>query len=348
MKRTRSTLLGALLVWTAGCTTLSQGSPTDPGMAKDPIGDGSAGSAPRTPRANDNSAPPSKMEARADASSATEQGGDAAAGGKAFKIPLEQSVAVGAFVLQLHEANVMPAENAMQAGSTVVAAFATVSIDFDAHNEATSVKTPLADLDDEDIMLEAGGKFFYGKVDAQPVPGLRDGIGSVSWKIFDLLDAATLRGATITLGAPEQNKVVIPLSDPSRIVTLADLPIAGGFKILGYLSTTFDFTGMSVLYNSHSSNVPLKTGTAVLVLQGVMSADSDFDHFSVYWGEENMFLERPDGVSVAPEWLNENLEAGGRKDLTLTFDLTQPVAGTYTFGMTARDLPTVTQQIVVQ
>jgi hypothetical protein len=160
-------------------------------------------------------------------------------------------------------------------------------------------------------------------------------------------DAATLRNATITFGSSDQNKVVIPLADPSKTVALADLPIDSSFKIAGYLSTTFDFTRMSVLYNSHNSNVPLKAGTAVLVLQGVMSADPDFDHFSLYWGEDNMFLERPDGVSVAPEHLNESLVAGGRADLTVAFELAQPVSGTYTFGVTARDLAPVTHEIVV-
>jgi len=261
-------------------------------------------------------------------------------------LPLELSVTVGAFVLQMHAARIEPMQQSEQPGKTIVKPFSSVEIDFSAHNAATVVETPLGDLDDG-VLLEVASKFYFGTVDADPVPGLRDGVGKVSWEIDDVVSIEDLRSAIATFGEADQNKVVIRFADPSTAVTLSDVQIDGPFAITGYRSTTLDFTTVRVQYNSRSSNAPLKTGTAYFVLEGTISAASGLSQYGEYWGEEHVFLERPDGVSVAPIRLNTDIRPGEREDLTLMFDIDQPVGGVYTFGVTAPDLPMAMHEIAV-
>lgn len=300
--------------------------------------------------ASDAGQPASDLHAGAGAQ--PEQPADPAASEPAFEpfeIPLEQAVTVGAFVLQLHSAHVEPSEPPSDPLAAILVAphHATVRVDFDAHSASESVATPLAALDVHGRLLEAGGKYFFGELQAEPVPGLRDGKGILSWVISDEIGVEELRGAIVTLGEPAQNNAVIPFADPGAVITLADVGLEDRFIVSGYRQTTLDIMSARVQFNTRSDNVPLPAGKAWLVLEGVISADEDMSRYGETWGEEHVYLQRPDGVSVAPDWLNFAIYPGDREDLQLIFELTMPVAGSYTFGVTARDMPSVTHEIIV-
>jgi hypothetical protein len=140
---------------------------------------------------------------------------------------------------------------------------------------------------------------------------------------------------------------VIPIGNPAAAVTLADVDTDSPFAVTNYRNTTLEFSDVRVQYNHRGQNLPLKSGTAILILGGTISATASLDQYGEYWGKENAFLQRPDGVSVAPDELNVDIRPGDRKDLSLVFEIAQPISGTYTFGVTARDLAPVTHEIVV-
>ena len=257
-----------------------------------------------------------------------------------FELPIEQQITVGAFVLDLDSALVSP-------GSGGYGPFAYVELPYQAHNASEDVAMPLVPLEGDGLVFEAAGKYYFGQVATQEVPGLRDGAGTVSWEIRGDLTEDDLRNGVITFGDTSRNQVVVPLSDPSATINHADQELETDFLVKGYRSTTLDFTTARVQYNSRENNLPLPAGVAILVLEGFISADPDMRNVGETWGEENVFLTRPDGISVAPQRLSEAIHPGDREDLTLVFELVMPVTGTYTFGVVERDLPEETREFVI-
>jgi hypothetical protein len=257
---------------------------------------------------------------------------------EAFDIAIEQSVTVGAFVIELTSARVRPRE-------TESADYATVTVDFRAHNTSAENAWPLDWLSVGEPVLETGSKTFFGDVDAALVPGLRDGVGSLFWSIDEDLSPELLSAAVLTFGEADRNQAVVPLGALADVRTLADIPLADTFKIVSFRHTTIEVTNARVQYNARTDNEPLMAGTAWLVLEGELVADPDLSH--EIWNQEDVFLQRPDGVSVAPRSLFAILDPSERADFLLQFEITQPVAGAYTFGVTSPDLPMVTQMIVV-
>jgi hypothetical protein len=279
-------------------------------------------------------------ETRADTGSQTTEPDSGETNFEAFELPIDQHVTVGAFVLDLDSVLVSP-------GTGGYGQSAHVELSFQAHNASEDVAMPLVLLEGDGLVFEAAGKFYFGDVVTQEVPGLRDGAGTVSWEIWDDLSEDDLRNGVITFGGAAHNQAVVPLSDLSAVINHADQELETQFIVKGYRSTTLDLPIARVQYNSRGNNLPLPAGTAILVLQGSISADPDMHLYGEVWSEQNAFLERPDGISVAPNYLNEAIYPGDREDLTLVFDLVTPVAGTYTFGIVDRDLPDETQEFVI-
>jgi hypothetical protein len=124
--------------------------------------------------------------------------------------------------------------------------------------------------------------------------------------------------------------VVVPLAAPADTVTLADVPLEP-FAIAADGKPTINVTSARVQFNSRSRNVPLDAGTGLLVLQGTLSADADPESLE-FSDERDILVQRPDGVSVQPEFsAYKLLSAKDGLDFSIAFSLQQPVTGTYTF-----------------
>ncbi len=259
---------------------------------------------------------------------------------EAFEVPIDQQITVGAFVLDLQDALFNP-------GASTHDPYAYVEVSFQAHNASENVAMPLVPLEGDGLVLDAAGNYYFGRVATQEVPGLRDGVGTVSWAIWDELTENDLRNAVITFGEAGHNQAVLPLSDLTALINHADQELETQFLVKGYRSTTLDLPIARVQYNLRGNNVPLPVGTAILVLEGFISADPDMRGAGQVWSEEDVFLTRPDGISVAPKLLNEAVHPGDREELTLIFDLVMPVAGTYILGVVDQDLLDETQAFVI-
>jgi hypothetical protein len=258
-----------------------------------------------------------------------------------FEIAIHQSVTVGAFILDLKSARVLPGAGAYEKTTTV-------QLDFSAHNVSTDLHTPLGELVSDGLLLEVHGKYFYGVADTDPVPGQRDGTGTISWEIREPdFRAENVRNATITLGGAAQNQASVPLANPSAVVSLADIPLDARFLTEDYRGCRFEVVDGRIQFNSRGWNVPAPAGKALLVLDVVLSAGPSLSEFGAYWGNGNVFVERPDGVSVAPGSLAEAIYPGDREELPLTFEISLPVTGTYTLGVTGKNVAPVTREIVV-
>lgn len=256
-------------------------------------------------------------------------------------IAIDRSVSIGAFQLDF---------GTLRFGETeaLFGPVAFVEVDFVSHNLSTYLQTPLANLWDDALLLEAAGTYAYGEVDADAVPGLRDGTGTISWYLdLGTVTPASLEEAVITLGFADQNQVVIPLADLDALISLNGFDIPAPEPVRGYRQTTLEIDQAGVHFNAINANEPAPAGKAYLVFDALLSADADMGRAGQYWGVENVYLTRPDGVSVAPASLNEAIYPGDRTEISLVFELEQPVSGTYELGVTDPDLEPVTRTIEI-
>lgn len=277
------------------------------------------------------------LEGNSDSDWSGEGGGRLEAGA----IAIDRSVAVGSFELELGTLRFGEAE-------ALLGPVAFVELDFVAHNLSSSLQTPLANLWSDGLLLETAGTYSYGEVDASSVPGLRDGTGTITWHLeLDAVSRESLEESIITFGFAEQNQVVIPVADLDALIALAGFDVQAPAPIRGYRQTTLEIERASVHYSAIGGNELAPAGLAYLYLDSLLSADVDMGAAGQYWGEQNVYLVRPDGISVAPYHLNEAIYPGDRTDISLAFELAQPVAGTYELIVTDRDLAPVTRTIEI-
>lgn len=182
------------------------------------------------------------------------------------------------------------------------------------------------------------------------MPALRQGTGSVVWDVYSEVDPELVREAVITLGTASQNQVVLPLADPSAVVTNADIPVEAPLPITDYPAITIKLNQARVQFGSRDQNEPYEAGTARLVMDVTFSAGPDLT-WEDPWGEwmtGDVWLLRPDGVSVAPDHLWAAVDAGERAYDTLVFEIPSPPAGGYVLSFRGQgEVPEVSREVVV-
>lgn len=255
-----------------------------------------------------------------------------------FEIAIGQQVTVGAFRLDIEKAEVTPERHLYDERARVELAFS-------AENLSTELHAPLGAFwaADDALLLEIEGEYFYGEVQADEVPGLRNGAGKLTWIVPTAnVTPEQIASATITIGDASQNAVVIPLADPSTTTTLNDIELDASFTVQGIRASTLEITSGRVQYGSRGRNEPYEAGRALLVLSGGLGGPPDvFDA----WYSDELVLDRPDGISVASDFsalINKQPE-----DAVIGFPIVQPVSGTYVVTVYGEDGKFVTQSIVV-
>jgi hypothetical protein len=255
-----------------------------------------------------------------------------------FDISLNQTITVGAFRILIEKAAITP-ENYQYDER------ARIELAFSAENLSTELQAPFDTFwrSDDALLLDIEGQYFYGDVQADDVPGLRQGVGKLSWLVPTAdVSPEQIAAATITLGDASQNAVVIPLAEPASSTTLNDIDLDLAFTVQGIRPSTLEITSGRVQYGSRGANEPYEAGTARLVILGGVGGPPDvYD----YWQKEHLVLERPDGISSASDSsLIINREP---EEAEFGFPIVQPVSGTYVVTIYGEDGKSATHEIVV-
>ena len=236
-----------------------------------------------------------------------------------FTIPLNLEVTVGSFIFEFKEAEVDFREDTVTRP--------TIRFPFSARNQSGSAQVPLTNQSG-DLVLDLGDDYIYGKLAGQEkTPGSRT---SEAYFWFELKDPTLtpemIQTAILTIGSGQTNQVVVPLDNPEEAVTLADIPLpAVEVEGLEY-GLSLDFDKNRVQFGSMSHNELYTKNTAVLILSGEALGGSEWTCLKTY-----RFLISREGEAAWAAKSGSDCYIGRseKTDYGVTFELEQPLAGTY-------------------